>query len=46
MDEHEARIEAEEEARHTMGAVPWILEAAIIAPVFLCIVAILVRLLR
>lgn len=45
VEEARARRRAEEEARHVMGAVPWI-ELAIILPVFVCVVMALVAVLR
>ena len=44
-EQYRARHEAEEEARHVMGAVPWI-ELAAIVFVMLCAVAALAVLLR
>lgn len=40
------RREAEDDARHVMGAVPIILAASVLGPLFVCAVAVLVWLFR
>lgn len=40
------RREAEEDARHVMGAVPIILAASVLGPLFVCVAAVLAWLFR